>query len=180
VRFGSFIMGVALLATPTHAQESGWHYSPFPGEGDRATLGCTKSSTPASYACIAVRCEDDFTTGVHIHTSRENGDAGAWTLEFDGSDTPITATAEPDTSPYHARFTGDVGPILFGLKNSGLLFLTPPGGEPLEQGISLTGSLKAITQALYFCAPKTSGDEVPAIDGQNRPGDVPGKGAAQE
>ena len=75
-------------------------------------------------------------------------------------------------------------PILFGLRNSGLLFLTPPGGEPLEQGISLTGSLKAINQALYFCAPKNpvepSGDQVPAIDGQDSPGDIPGEGAAQK
>jgi hypothetical protein len=171
---------VALVATPTLAQEAGWHYSPFPHEGDRATLGCAKGATPESYACLAVRCEDDFTTGVHIHTSRPEGDAGAWTLEFDGGAAAITATAAPDASPYHARFTGDVEPILFGLKNAGLLFLTPPNGEPLEQGISLTGSLTAINQALYFCAPKTSGDEVPAVDGQNRPGDVPGEGTAQK
>jgi hypothetical protein len=35
-----------LLAGPAEAQESGWHYSPYRGEGDRAALGCAYESTP--------------------------------------------------------------------------------------------------------------------------------------
>ena len=39
---------VALLfgVSPALAQEAGWHYSPFPAEGDRATLGCSYGATP--------------------------------------------------------------------------------------------------------------------------------------
>ena len=61
------------------------------------------------------------------------------------------------------------------------------GGMPIDRAIPLSGSLTAINQALYFCAPKipvepagSLGDQVPAIDGQHGAGDVPGEGAAQE
>lgn len=169
------------IATPTLAQESGWHYSPLPGEGDRATLGCSSGATPESFTCLAVRCEDDFSVGLHIHTSRADGDAGNWVMEFDkeGERFPVTAVA--DGSPYHARIDGDVAPILELVRNSGLVYLDPDSDLPIDRAISLSGSLVAINQALYFCAPKTSlGDEVAPIDGQDRPGDVPGEGAAQE
>ena len=69
------------FATPTLAQEAGWHYSLLPGEGDRAALGCSYDATPQRYTCLAVRCEDDFSVGIHIHTSRADGDVGHWTLE---------------------------------------------------------------------------------------------------
>ena len=65
-----------LIAQPVFAQEAGWHYSPLAGEGDRAALGCAAGATASSFTCLAVRCEDDFTVGLHIHTSRPGGDAG--------------------------------------------------------------------------------------------------------
>ena len=173
------------LATPTLAQEAGWHYSPLPGEGDRAALGCSYGATSRSYTCLAVRCEDDFSVGLHIHTSRADGDIGRWTLEFDKEGERVPVSAVEDASPYHARIEGDPAPILDLLKNSGLVYLDPESGLPIDRAISLSGSLTAINQALYFCAPKTpavqpSGDEVPAIDGQDGAGDVPSEGAAQK
>ena len=65
-----------LVAVPCRAQEAGWHYAPFPGEGDRAALGCSYGASPAQYTCLAVRCEDDFSVGLYIHTSRGAADAG--------------------------------------------------------------------------------------------------------
>ena len=169
------------LASPALAQEAGWHYSPLAGEGDRAALGCSYGAGPQSFTCLAVRCEDDFSVGVHIHTSRPGGDAGRWVLEFDkeGERFPVTAVA--GDSPYHARIEGDVAPILAGLRNAGLVYLDPEGGPPIDRAISLSGSLYAINQALYFCAPKApSGDEVAPVDRQDRPGDETGEGAAEE
>lgn len=176
---------LTLMTTPTLAQEAGWHYSPLPGEGDRAALGCSYGANAQHFTCLAVRCEDDFTVGLHIYTSRADGDVGRWTLEFDKESERVPVTAVKDNSPYHAKIEGDVAPILDLLKNSGLVYLDPAGGLPLDRAISLSGSLYAINQALYFCAPKTvsppaSGDEVPAIDGQNGPGNVPGEGTAQK
>jgi len=183
---------VVSLAQPALAQESGWHYSPLPGEGDRAALGCSAGATPQRFTCLAVRCEDDFSVGLHIHTSRADGDAGRWTLEFDKEGERFPVTAVKDTSPYHARIEGDVPPILALIRNSGLVYLDPDSGLPLDRAISLTGSLAAINQALYFCAPKSPvepaapasppalGDEVPAIDRQDSPGDVPSEGTAQK
>ena len=132
-----------MLTAPALAQEAGWHYSPLPGEGDRAALGCTYGSTPEAFACLAVRCEDDFSVGVHIHTSREGGDAGRWVLEFDkeGERFPVTAVA--DGSPYHARIGGDVAPIIALLKNAGLVYVDPQAGASIDRAISLSGSLHA-------------------------------------
>lgn len=172
---------VATAIAPALAQEAGWHYSPLPGEGDRATLGCTYGSSESTFACLAVRCEDDLSVGVHIHTSREGGDAGRWVLEFDkeGERFPVTAVA--DSSPYHGRIEGDVAPIIEQLKNAGLVYLDPVDGQSIDRAISLSGSLYAINQALYFCAPKAaSSDEVAPVDGQDGAGDEAGEGGAEE
>lgn len=142
-------------ATPALAQQAGWHYSPLPGEGDRATLGCSYGATPETFTCLAVRCEDDFTVGIHIHTSRPEGDAGAWVLEFDREMQRFPVTAIADGSPYGARIGGDIAPILQNLKDAGLVYLDPAGSPPISRAISLSGSLRAINQALYFCAPRT-------------------------
>jgi hypothetical protein len=170
-----------LVTTPASAQEAGWHYSPLPGEGDRATLGCSYGANPQHFTCLAVRCEDDFSVGLYIHTSRADGDAGNWVLEFDKEGQRLPVTAVSDASPYHARIEGDVAPILDLIKNSGLVYLDPVGGLPIDRAISLSGSLTAINQALYFCAPKTPlGDEVPPVDGQHGPSNVAGEGTAEK
>jgi hypothetical protein len=163
------------------AQEEGWHYSPLAGEGDRAALGCAYKSTPESFTCIAVRCEDDFSVGVHLHTSRPGGDAGRWRLDVD-RETGLEIDAKPDGTPYHAKVAGEVTDVIEALKNGGVAYLDPKAGPALPtNGIPLTGSLYAINQALYFCAPKVgSGDEVTAVDGQDGAGDEAGEGRAEE
>ena len=161
---GFFALGVvAALAAPALAQESGWHYSPLPGEGDRAAMGCTYGSTPEKHACLVVRCEDDFTVGLHIHTSRPEGDVGRWHIEFDKGDPRLDVTAIADGSPYDARIEGDVAPLIEALKNGAVVYLDPESGPPLERAISLSGSLYVINQALYFCAPKVP-DEPEALE----------------
>ena len=161
---GFFALGVvAALAAPTLAQESGWHYSPLPGEGDRAAMGCSYGSTPEQHACLVVRCEDDFSVGLHIHTSRAGGDVGLWHIEFDKGDPRLEVEAVADGSPYAARIVGDVTPLLEALKNGAVVYLDPATGPPLERAISLNGSLYVINQALYFCAPKVP-DEPEAVE----------------
>lgn len=146
------VLGMGLTAPL--AQEAGWHYSPLPGEGDRAAMGCAHGSTPGRHSCMVVRCEDDFSVGVHIHTSRPGGDAGRWRIEFDKGDPAYDVEAMADASPYGARIARDVEPILFALKTLGLVYLAPLQGAEIDQQIGLGGSLKAINEALYFCAPR--------------------------
>lgn len=146
VAIGAFVVGPAL------AQESGWHYSPYPGEGDRAALGCSAGSTAESHTCLAVRCEDDFSTGLYIETTRGGGDAGGWTIHIDEDAHDVTAVASPG-APYGAKVAGDVAPILAAIKDGTEVFLDPATGEIGNRRIALSGSLYAINQALFFCAP---------------------------
>lgn len=148
---------VVISALPAAAQEAGWHYSPFEGEGDRAALGCAYGSAPTSFTCLAVRCEDDFSVGLHIHTSRPGGDDGSWRLDIDKESFQIEAAA--DGSPYHVRVAGDVAPLLDAIRNGAVAYLDPKTGSQVSRnGISLAGSLYTINQALYFCAPSAPAD----------------------
>jgi hypothetical protein len=152
VKLGPLIPAL-LLALPAAAQEGGWHYSPFPGEGDRAALGCSPGSTPESHTCLAVRCEDDFSVGLHVETTRDGGDAGRWRLQVDDQVFEVVA-APSTTSPYGAKVEGDVAPFLDAIKNGGEGFVEPiDGAETSSRALPLTGSLEAINQALFFCAP---------------------------
>ena len=67
--------------------------------------------------------------------------------------------SEVVNSPYGAKVDGDVMAILEGIKNGVSLYLEPLEGDPLTRnGIGLSGSLYAINQALYFCAPDVPGE----------------------
>lgn len=152
-----------LLFTPAAlGQEAGWHYSPLAGEGDRATLGCAYGSTAASYTCLAVRCEDDFTVGLHIQTSRPGGDAGRWRLTVDEEQLDLEAAA--DGPPYHARVPGEAAATAIDrLRNGAMAYLHPLDGVPVSaEAIPLGGSFTAIAGALYFCAPRTPPSPAPA------------------
>ena len=141
-----------LAALPAFAQEAGWHYSPFDGEGDRAAMGCAYGADARSYTCLVVRCEDDMSVGLHIHTSRSGGDAGRWALDIDDVRHEIVAAAEG--SPYHARIAGDGKPLIEAMKNGAVAYLDPLDGAAVTRSaISLSGSLHAINQALYYCVP---------------------------
>lgn len=148
----ALILAIGLLVMPAWAQEPGWHYSPLPGEGDRATLGCARGSTPQTYACIAVRCEGDFSIGVHIHTSRPAGDVVRWAITVDKETRSFDAEA---AEPYGARLTGDVSWVLDNLANGAIAYLEPEDdlGVPANH-IALDGSLYAINAALAYCAPR--------------------------
>ena len=151
-----------LLAAPAAAQEGGWDYSPFPGEGDRAALGCSAGSTPESHTCIAVRCEDDFSVGLHVETTREGSDAGLWRVQIDDQVKEVTAVAVPN-SAYGAKIEGDVAPIIAAIKDGGEGFVEPvDGAETSSRALRLEGSLYAINQALFFCAPAAEEPEATA------------------
>lgn len=141
-----------LVSAPAMAQEAGWHYSPLPGEGDRATLGCARDSTPTSFACLAVRCEDDFSTGVYVHTSRPD-DTGIWDITIDREVAAPRAVATD--APYGARFAADAAWLLERLQQGTFVYLRPAAasGEPVAF-IDLAGSLFAINRALAWCAPR--------------------------
>ena len=141
-----------LLSVPAVAQEAGWRYSPLPGEGDRAAMGCALNSSAQVFACVVVRCEDDFSVGVHIHTSREQGDAGWWAITVDKETRSFSADA---AEPYGARLTGDYSWVLDSLRNGAVAYLAPEDGSPMPANhIALDGSLYAITSALSYCAPR--------------------------
>ena len=151
----AWLLACGVTAGP--AQEPGWHFSPLPGEGDRATLACATGSDADTYTCLAVRCEDDFSTGLHIHTSRPDGDVGRWSLNVDKESFEIVA--EADSTAYGARVTGDVSTLIERLRHGFIAYLDPEEGSPMQRnGIPLAGSLYAINQALYFCAPPPEPD----------------------
>jgi hypothetical protein len=144
---------LVLAATGT-AQEAGWAYSPYTGEGDRAAMGCSYGSTPDEHACVVVRCEDDFTVALYLDTTRAGGDAGRWSMQIDRQVHEVTAV-DVAGSPYGAKVEGDVAAIINDIKNGDSFFIDPrDGAEPPNRGIGLSGSLYTINQALYFCAPR--------------------------
>lgn len=146
------------MLVPASAQESGWHYSPLPGEGDRASMGCGRDNTPEAFTCLVVRCEDDFSTGIHIHTSRAAGGGGAWEMTVDRETRVLAAKA--DGSPYAARFADPDGWLLERLRQGTFVYLRHENdaGAPYVY-IDLAGSLAAINEALHWCAPR-----LPAIE----------------
>ena len=169
-RTKALIRLAALLATianvfPSRAQEAGWSYSPLPGEGDRATLGCADGSDATSFVCFAVRCEDDFSTGIHIHTSRPEGDVGQWLVTIDKEERWITA--EAGNGPYGARVVEeDFAWMMDRLQQGGIAHLHPRDDQPLPRNrISLAGSLYAINRALAWCAPRVPRSEPMAPQG---------------
>jgi hypothetical protein len=142
----------AAFALPGAAQQPGWSYSPLPGEGDRAAMGCGLESGPEAFTCVAVRCEDDFSTGVHIHTSRPQGSAGRWAITVDKETRSFDAEA---AEPYGARLVGDFSWVLHNLTHGAVAYLEPEDGSPMpDNHIALDGSLYAINRALAYCAPR--------------------------
>lgn len=163
-RAGS-VLTLLALATPALAQEPGWHYSPLPGEGDRAALGCNREATAVEFVCLAVRCEDDYAVGLHIHTSRPEGDAGQWQLTID-REFGLAVEAQTSGGPYGARIAGEVAELIETLKNGGLVYLDSADGEVSAQ-ISLSNSLAAISRALFFCAPRVVPEKPAAAPAAN-------------
>lgn len=146
------------LAAPALAQAPGWHYSPLPGEGDRASLGCARHSTPTDFTCLAVRCEADFSVGVHIHASRAGGGAGAWLMTADREDRTMMARA--GEGPYGARFDDESGWLLDRLRHGTFIYLRHEDDSDAGFAyIDLAGSFRAIAEALYWCAPRAGADE---------------------
>ncbi|MFD1941478.1 hypothetical protein [Paradevosia shaoguanensis] len=158
----AWVVLVLMSAAAASGEEPGWHFSPLAGEGDRAALGCTVDSTNVSFTCLAVRCADDFSVALHLHTSRAGGPAGRWELTFDRQNFP--AIAVPDTSPYGSRLEGDVAGIIEAIEQGETGYIEPvDGSRGNSSRLPLSGSLQAIRQALYFCAPRTeAGQKTPA------------------
>jgi hypothetical protein len=157
-------VAVLALAVPATAEEAGWHYAPYPGEGDRAAMGCASGSTPEQHACVVVRCEDDRTVAVYLKTSRMAGDLAEWVLQIDDVSRRL-ATEPADGLPYGARMREsdtETAAVVEALKQGSVAYLEPAGGDgPLVGAIPMSGSLYAINQALYFCAPQTDAASAP-------------------
>lgn len=141
-----------LLAAPATAMEPGWHYSPLPGEGDRATMGCDRAATPDDFTCLVVRCEDDFTTGIHIHTSHVPV-LGAWEMTLDRENAVFTARASP--APYGGRFIENADWLLDRIRQGAFIYLVNADDAAGNVAyIDLGGSFQAISAALAYCAPR--------------------------
>lgn len=151
-----FLIAAAGLATalPAAAQRGGWHYSPLPGEGDRAAMGCALESDASAFACLAVRCEDDFSVGLYLHTSLGPANLGDWRITVDKEERAFTG--EATIAGYGARLTGDTEWLLDGLKQGAAAFLDAGERASLPRNfIPLDGSLYTINRALAHCAPRT-------------------------
>lgn len=148
----ALIAVLVVLATPVAAQQAGWGYSPLPGEGDRAAMGCDRDATPQDFTCLVVRCEDDFSTGVHIHTSHPVA-LGEWEMTLDREN--ATFVAEQSPAPYGGRFVERADWLLDRIREGTFIYL-----RHLEDAngnfayIDLGGSLFAVNRALAFCAPR--------------------------
>ena len=161
----ALILALGLLASPACAQQAGWHYSPLPGEGDRAALGCDRNAMPQEFTCLAVRCEDDFSTGLYLYSSRFGGTDGTWAMTLDREDRSFTAV--PSKSPYGAQIIEDADFLLDRLRHGTFIYMRHSADENLPFAyIDLSGSMAAITEALFWCAPR-----VPPAE-QNAPPNV--------
>ncbi len=150
----AFIL-LAVLVIPSFAygQEAGWHYSPLPDEGDRASLGCASQSTPEDYACLAVRCEDDFSHALYVYASAPAIPGTSWRLTID--EIVYELSTEKGPGPYGLRISGDVTEIIDALKNGALAYIELSGvPEAAAHAIPLDGSFYAINEAFAFCAPR--------------------------
>ncbi|WP_449393490.1 hypothetical protein [Devosia riboflavina] len=147
------LIACLILAQPALAQTSGWQFSPLSGEGDRAAMGCARDATPENFTCLVVRCEDDFSTGIHVHSSRFGGDAGAWDMTLDREDRRFVA--EESDGPYGARINKDADLLLDRLRHGTFVYLRHSGDEHAPFAfIDLAGSMNTIAEALYWCAPR--------------------------
>lgn len=148
----NLILALCLVASPADAREAGWRYSPLPGEGDRATLGCDRDATPDEFTCLAVRCEDDFTTGVYVHTSRPRV-LGEWEMTLDREN--ATFLAESSEAPYGGRFIAEAEWLLERITQGAFIYLRHAEDQAGSFAyIDLKGSIKAVAGALAFCAPR--------------------------
>ena len=149
---------VAGVASPGIALEPGWHLSPLPGEGDRASMGCARGSTNTDFACLAVRCEDDYSAGIHVYSSRPDGDAGLWDMTLDREDRSFKTTDE--ASPYGAKLEDEGGWLLDRIQQGTFIYLRHAEDQDFPfRFIDLGGSFQAIAEALYWCAPRTKPGE---------------------
>ena len=155
-------MFLLFLFGPVAAQEPGWHFSPLAGEGDRATLGCDRDAEGESFACLAVRCEDDFTVGVYIHSSLPES-TGTWEMTVDRENRSVEAM--PSKAPYGGRFAADGDWLLERLRQGTIVDLRRKGENGPFRFISLAGSLYAINGALAWCAPRVPPSEPIASPG---------------
>ncbi|MBF0680030.1 MAG: hypothetical protein IR164_13940 [Devosia sp.] len=153
-----------LLSAPAVAQMPGWQFSPLPGEGDRAAMGCDRDSTAADFACVVVRCEDDYSTGLHLFSNRTPNALGTWKLTLDREDRTIEVI--PDIAPYSGRVATETDWLLDRLKQGSYIYLRHSTDENAPfRFISLAGSFAAIHEALYWCAPRVSPTEQNAETG---------------
>lgn len=158
------LIAVLALAQPAFAEAPGWRFSPLPGEGDRAAMGCDRDATAQAFTCLVVRCEDDFSTGIHLHSSRLGGATGAWEMTLDRED--ITFSAERDDGPYGAVISENAGLLLDRLRHGTFVYLRHSEDDQAPFAfIDLNGSMKAIGEALYWCAPR-----VPPAEQNTSPG----------
>ncbi|NGP17074.1 hypothetical protein [Devosia aurantiaca] len=163
------IIVLALLTSPALAIEPGWHISPLSGEGDRASLGCDRDATDSDYACLAVRCEDDYSVGVHVYTTRLGGDAGRWTMTMDRENRIFETTDDP--SPYGARLADPDGMLLDRIRHGTFIYFQHADDPHAPfRYIDLGGSFQSIAEALYWCAPRVPPSEqniAPDVDPDN-------------
>lgn len=148
------LIGLALFCvSPAAGQQSGWHYSSLPSEGDRASMGCARESDANEFSCLVVRCEDDYSVGVHVHTSRPGGDAGTWEMTLDREARQLDAVA--GASPYGARLDDPDGWLLDGLRHGTFVYLRHNADmDKAFAFIDLSGSFRSIAEALHWCAPR--------------------------
>lgn len=136
------------------AQIAGWSYSPLPGEGDRASMGCDGEARADDFTCLVVRCADDFTITIHPYSSRQKP-TGIWQITLDREARQMQAIA--DETPYGAHFAVDGDWLLDRLRHGTFVYLRHESdADPGFAHINLSGSFRAIAQALYWCAPRIS------------------------
>ncbi len=157
------VLAILVPIFPAFAQVPGWSYSPLPGEGDRASIGCDREASPERFTCLVVRCADDFSVSVHPYSNRSEPD-GVWEVTFDREARQVRAKA--DETPYRAGFPDDADWLLDRLRNGTFAYLRHE--DDANRGfayIALNGSFRSIAQALYWCAPRTEPVERNALPG---------------
>jgi hypothetical protein len=144
------ILAVAMTGT-AHAQ-SNWDWSSFPGEGEKAVLGCSDSTTDEDWVCLAVRCEAAGSLGLYVELTDLSLDE-RFDLVIGEQRFAVAGASRDESGPYSNRLSGEVAAIVAALKSGAAVKLDVPGGalNPGFDTVPLRGSSRALTALEAQC-----------------------------
>ena len=138
-------------------------------------MGCDRDAVAGDFSCVVVRCEEDFSVGLHVYSSRRPNALGRWALTLDREDRQVEIVSYH--GPYSGRILENEAWLLERLKQGAYIYIAHVDDKEAPfRFISLAGSLLAIEEALYWCAPRAPASEqnaAPGVELETQTGELP-------